>query len=299
MAGRGRGLPPLGDGPPRRLGAGYDITALAVVSSGTPEDEVRPSFRMTIGADVGEVARVNAALAEFASAHAVPASIRRSMNVVLDELLTNTLSYGFSGREGGEVTIDVELGTDRLSVTLTDDGKPFDPFGTDAPDTAPSAEERQIGGLGIHLVRRLMDEVSYQRRADRNVVTLAKLLAGGMTAGRGGGRSMNITTRTQNDVTLVALAGNLDSNTSPQAHQALDGILAGGGKKMVVDFTALDYISSAGLRVLLGTAKQLRGAGGALHLFGLNETVQEVFDISGFSTILAVFATEADALKGF
>jgi serine/threonine-protein kinase RsbW len=254
---------------------------------------------MRIGADLGEVAGVHAAFAEFADAHAVPASIRRSMNVVLDELLTNTLSYGFAGRESGEVTVEVELRTDRLSVTLTDDGAPFDPFGMAAPDTAPSVEERQIGGLGIHLVRRMMDEVSYHRRADRNVVTLAKRLTGGMTAGRGGGRAMDITTRTQDDVTLVAFAGNLDSNTSPQAQQALEGILATGGRKMIVDFTALDYISSAGLRVLLGTAKRLSGAGGALHLFGLNETVREVFAISGFSTILAVFATEADALKGF
>ena len=276
-----------------------DITALAVFYSGTPEDEMRPGFRMTIGADLGNVARVSAAFAEFADAHALPAAIRRSMNVVLDELLNNTISYGFAGREGGEVTIAAELRTDRLSVTLTDDGRPFDPFGMAAPDTALSVEGRQIGGLGIHLVRRMMDEVSYHRRPDRNVVILAKLLRGGMTAGQSGGRSMDITTRTQNDVTVVALAGNLDSNTSPQAQQALDRILAGGGRKMVVDFTALDYISSAGLRVLLGTAKRLSGAGGALHLFGLNETVQEVFDISGFSTILAVFATEADALKGF
>ncbi len=276
-----------------------DITVLAVLYSGMPEDEMRQGFRMTIVADLGEVARVHAAFAEFADAHAVPASIRRSMSVALDDLLNNTISYGFAGRESGEVTIEVELRTDRLSVTLTDDGKPFDPFGMAAPDTAPSVEERQIGGLGIHLVRRMMDEVSYLRRADRNVVTLAKFLTGGMTAGRGGGRSMDITTRTQNDVILVALTGNLDSNTSPQAQQALDGILASGGRKMVVDFTTLDYISSAGLRVLLGMAKRLSGAGGALHLFGLNETVQEVFDISGFSTILAVFATEADALKGF
>ena len=110
---------------------------------------------------------------------------------------------------------------------------------------------------------------------------------------------MNITTRTQSDVTIVALAGNLDSNTSPQAQQAIDGILAGGARKLVVDFTALDYISSAGLRVLLGAAKRLSGAGSALRLFGLNATVREVFEISGFSTILAVVATEADALKGF
>ncbi|HTY05234.1 MAG TPA: STAS domain-containing protein [Gemmatimonadales bacterium] len=113
---------------------------------------------------------------------------------------------------------------------------------------------------------------------------------------------MDITTRTLNGVTLVAFAGSLDSNTSPQAQQALDGILGAGARKMAVDCTALDYISSAGLRVLLGMAKRLSGEGGAgrgLRLFGLNETVREVFDISGFSTILAVYATEADALRGF
>ena len=260
---------------------------------------MRPRFRMTIGADRGDVARVNAAFAQFADAHALPASIRRSMNVVLDELLNNTISYGFAGRAGGEVTIDVELRADRLSVTLTDDGRPFDPFGMAAPDTALPVEERRIGGLGIHLVRQLMDEVGYHRRADRNVVVLAKLLTGGRTAGHGGGRSMDITTRSQDGVSVVAFAGNLDSNTSPRAQQTLDGILAGGGRKLVVDFTALDYISSAGLRVLLATAKRLGAAGGALRVFGLNETVREVFDISGFSTILAVFATEADALEGF
>ena len=109
---------------------------------------------------------------------------------------------------------------------------------------------------------------------------------------------MDITTRTHNGISLVTFAGSLDSNTSPKAQQAVDGMLAAGARKMVVDCTGLDYISSAGLRVLLGTAKKL-GAGGGLRLFGLNDTVREVFDISGFSTILAVFATEADALKGF
>ena len=248
---------------------------------------------MTIGTDPGQVAGVSAAFAEFAAAHAVPAPIRRSVSVALDEILSNTIAYGFAGREGGAVSIEVELRSDRLCVTLTDNGKPFNPLEMSAPDTALPVEERQIGGLGIHLARRLMDDVAYHRRADRNVVSLAKLLVGG--------RSMDITTRTQNGITLVVFAGSLDSNTSPKAQQALDGMLAAGARKMVLDCTALDYISSAGLRVLLGTAKRLSGAGagGALRLFGLNETVREVFDISGFSTILAVFATEPDALKGF
>lgn len=108
---------------------------------------------------------------------------------------------------------------------------------------------------------------------------------------------MNVTARVQNGVTLVAFVGSLDSNTSPEAQQAVDGVLAGGARKVVIDCTALDYISSAGLRVLLGAAKRLGGAG-ALRLFGLNQTVREVFDISGFSKILAVFNTEAEALRG-
>ena|SRR5215472_15452555 len=109
---------------------------------------------------------------------------------------------------------------------------------------------------------------------------------------------MDITMRAQNGVTIVALGGSLDSNTSPKAQQEMDGILAGGAKKVAVDCTALDYISSAGLRVMLGAAKKLNGGAG-LRLFGLNQSVREVFDISGFSKILAVFNSEADALRGF
>jgi len=134
------------------------------------------ALRLTIGADPGEVAGVNAAFAEFAETHALPAAIRRTMLVALDELLSNTIAYGFAGRGSGEVTVEVELRPDRLTVTLTDDGRPFDPFGMASPDTSRSTQERRIGGLGIHLVKEMMDEVSYQRRADRNVVVLAKRL---------------------------------------------------------------------------------------------------------------------------
>lgn len=109
---------------------------------------------------------------------------------------------------------------------------------------------------------------------------------------------MDVTTRTQDGVAIVILTGNLDTNTAPQAQQALDQIVDGGGHKIVVDFTSLDYISSAGLRVLLATAKRLGGVGGTLRMFGLNETVEEVFEISGFSTIFNVYDSEGSALAG-
>lgn len=133
-------------------------------------------FRIAIGTGAGEVDRVHAAFAAFADAHALPAPVRRSLNVALDELLTNTTVHGFGGCVGGVVTVEVELYPDRVSVTITDDGKPFDPFGVAAPDTALPLAERPVGGLGLHLLRGLLDEVSYERRADRNVVVLAKRL---------------------------------------------------------------------------------------------------------------------------
>ena len=138
-----------------------------------------PAFRMTIGADRSEIARVNAAFAAFADAHALAASVRRSVHVAIDELLSNTIMHGFTGREGGEVTVEAVLRADRVCVTLTDDGAPFDPLAEAAPDTTLTAQERRIGGLGIHLVRRIMDEVSYQRQADRNVVVMTKRLTPG------------------------------------------------------------------------------------------------------------------------
>lgn len=107
---------------------------------------------------------------------------------------------------------------------------------------------------------------------------------------------MDISTRTSNDIHIVAITGSLDSTTAPDAQKAIDSVLAG-ARKVALDFSGLDYISSAGLRVLLGAAKQIKAKGGSLRMFGLNQSVREVFDISGFSSILAVSPNEAEALS--
>ena len=106
---------------------------------------------------------------------------------------------------------------------------------------------------------------------------------------------MQISTRTSNDIHIVGITGSLDSTTSPEAQKSLDSVLTS-AKKVLLDFSGLDYISSAGLRVLLGAAKRLRGSGGTLGMFGLNQSVREVFEISGFSSILSVYQSEADAI---
>jgi anti-sigma B factor antagonist len=110
---------------------------------------------------------------------------------------------------------------------------------------------------------------------------------------------MNISSREEGGVTVVGVEGHLDTNTAPDAQQHMDGLQDDGVQKILVNFADLDYISSAGLRVLLATAKRLGGSGGSLRICGLNETVSEVFEISGFSVILSVFGSEAEALESF
>jgi anti-anti-sigma factor len=107
---------------------------------------------------------------------------------------------------------------------------------------------------------------------------------------------MEITTRTSNNIHIVAIAGSLDSTTAPEAQKAVDAAVTV-AKKVALDFSGLDYISSAGLRVLLGAAKKLRASGGTLGMFGLNQSVREVFDISGFSAILSVYPSEREAIS--
>ncbi len=99
-----------------------------------------------------------------------------------------------------------------------------------------------------------------------------------------------------NEVVVISLVGTLDSNTAPEAETEINKWLEKKTKKMVVSLEETVYLSSAGLRVFLGTAKKMTAAGGAVKFCSPNDVVQEILDISGFSTILDVKATEQEAL---
>jgi anti-sigma regulatory factor (Ser/Thr protein kinase) len=133
--------------------------------------------------DLGDIARVNQVFEEFAAKEGLADRVRRSIKLVFDELLNNIITYAFSEDDADEhdLEVRVESTASEISITISDDGYPFDPFALEAPDVSLPIDEREIGGLGILLVRQLMDQVSYVRRDDRNVVVLTKRLAGAST----------------------------------------------------------------------------------------------------------------------
>lgn len=95
------------------------------------------------------------------------------ITVCVEEMFVNVASYAYVGGDGGVLlAVDDEQGA--VSVTLTDHGIPFDPLAKEDPDITLSAEERGIGGLGIFMVKKSMDEVHYERKGDANVFTMVK-----------------------------------------------------------------------------------------------------------------------------
>ncbi len=102
---------------------------------------------------------------------------------------------------------------------------------------------------------------------------------------------MNLSDERRGDVLIVRPEGRIDTNTSEELERWLMSRIDGSLKRLVVDMSGIDYISSAGLRVLLMTVKKLRGSGGQLVLGGLNPSVRQIFELAGF---LSIFAVEAD-----
>ena len=104
-----------------------------------------------------------------------PMKTQMQMDVAIDEVFTNIASYAYGDQKGSAVVrFDFDEQTRVASVTFVDTGMPFNPLESAEPDITLSADERPIGGLGIFLVKKTMDEVIYSREDDRNVLTLRK-----------------------------------------------------------------------------------------------------------------------------
>ena len=152
-----------------------DVTLLALKFHGTPEDGLMAEQRIVIKNELPEIIAVNEKFETFAEVFKIPRSVAVKFNVIFDELLSNVISYAYTDDEH-DIEVRMERAGKRLTVTITDDGVPFNPLSVERPDTDLSLEDREFGGMGIHLVRNLVDDVSYQRRIGKNVMTMMQIL---------------------------------------------------------------------------------------------------------------------------
>lgn len=155
-----------------------DITMFCLRYVAWDVRDARGTVELRLVNELQEIDRCLAALQEICQRFELPSEIQNNFSVVLDDLLNNVISYAYG--DEGEHIIDVVLSTDgeRFIVSVTDEGVEFDPFVRKDPDIESNIEEREIGGLGIHLIRNLMDDYSYRRIEGKNITTLMKRFSG-------------------------------------------------------------------------------------------------------------------------
>ncbi len=103
--------------------------------------------------------------------------------------------------------------------------------------------------------------------------------------------------RTEGDATIAIMVPRFDASNANDIEMVLQGLISKGVKKLVCDFSQTEYIASAGLRVLLSTAKSLQKSGGQIFIVSMKPFVREVFEISGFNQIFKIYASPQEALQ--
>ena len=152
-----------------------DLTMLAIHY--TPKQfESRLAETLILKNNVDEVVKLNSFQKAFYSKMELETSLARSLQLAVEEAVINVIDYAYPINTNGDITVTMMTDGRRLRIVIVDSGVAFDPTLRGETDITLSAADRQIGGLGIHLVRELMDSINYEREAGKNILTLIKKL---------------------------------------------------------------------------------------------------------------------------
>ena len=133
------------------------------------------SITIRLPIDLKEIERLNRIVRQFGDLHEVPSRALYAINLALDEVVTNVVRHGYEAvPEGEHFTATVSALNGELTTEVQDAGRQFNPLDAPVPDLNAPLDERTLGGLGVHLVRSLMDRVEYRRENGKNVLTMRK-----------------------------------------------------------------------------------------------------------------------------
>ncbi|NCY22457.1 ATP-binding protein [bacterium] len=136
-----------------------------------------PEVRVTVKNRIEDLLRVNSVFESFATQHDIGGRLRYHLLVSIEEILTNIIKYGFDEEGMHPIHVTFRHVKGHIEMEFEDRGREFNPLEIGEPDLDSPIENRQLGGLGIHLVRKMMDEAKYRREGDRNILMLRKAKA--------------------------------------------------------------------------------------------------------------------------
>jgi anti-sigma regulatory factor (Ser/Thr protein kinase) len=132
------------------------------------------SMNIEISNELSELERLHQTLADFCRRHGLAAQVARDLNLAVEEIVTNIITHGYADDREHRISVHLSLEQGEVKIDVEDDGRPFNPLEAPAVDTTTPLADRPIGGLGIHLVRKVTDGLEYKRLGDKNIFTLKK-----------------------------------------------------------------------------------------------------------------------------
>ena len=151
-----------------------DITLLVVRRRQASAPDVQEKCALVLRNDLEELRRLEDAVNRFGAAQALSAELINDLQLTLEEVVANIIAYGYADGAGGEICVALERNGATLTLTVSDDARAFNPLEAPPPNMSLPHDERPIGGLGIFLVRQLMDAVRYAREEQRNILVMTK-----------------------------------------------------------------------------------------------------------------------------
>ena len=133
--------------------------------------------KITVEATLENLEQVNEMVGRVLDGNDCPGRVKMQIDIAVEEIFVNIASYAYAPDKGdATVSISIENDPKRAVITFYDRGTPYDPLKTPDPDITLSAEERQIGGLGVYMVKKSMDDVTYSHSDGQNILTIVKNL---------------------------------------------------------------------------------------------------------------------------
>jgi anti-sigma regulatory factor (Ser/Thr protein kinase) len=121
-----------------------------------------------------EIARAQDELEKFAAHHQIPKQALHAVQLALEEQLTNIVRYAYDDNRGHQIEVRLAFRPPELRIEVEDDGRPFNPLEHPSPDLSLPLDQRPIGGLGIHMIRKSLDALEYRRENERNLLVMIK-----------------------------------------------------------------------------------------------------------------------------
>ena len=241
--------------------------------------------KLIIKNDSQELIRVAAFIEEIGEEIGIDMDLQMNLQLVLEEIVSNVIFYAYP--EGTTADISLSAGFDgkELTLTLSDEGRAFDPTKKEDVDIVANPMDREQGGLGIFIVKNIMDSIHYQRTDGKNILTMTKTIPSTIDIQNNNSMTKIIK---ENGKTIIQTAERIDTLNAAQFERDIEPALEP-GVDLEIDCSKLVYVASSGLRILQATMRTvIRELGGKIKMTHVSENIYKILYMTGFTKHLTI-----------